>query len=428
MPERKKNSLKRMPWWLWVAGIDLFLVAVTASKHYPLAFPGKGWLVRHFNLAVEMNAGVWWSYIGLLAIALLTYEIYSRREDPERYAWMALSIIFACLSLDELGSIHERVGDWSHLLPYGVFFAVLIVYALTVLFRDRRTRRSALFIGAGIFIFGLVALQEFIENTTVWPAWILGLRVAVEEGSELLAAFLIFCGIVPQRSRGGERSLRAIVPDPSAMENLSILIIAGWLVQTLAAMGLPSVIDITKKGNPLVWYPVTVFFILFAASLQLAGGLAKRPKTRWALAVLFLLCSVGFATDPPRLLPLVGELIPEGYQPGAFFFSLTGLLFLIGAAIPDFWASKKHHIPLLFLLPLLTVLDNRPEIEFMVAGIMALLAFLIVSRYGETAREKAKEKMAPDICWISERPPELTPLITRSDSPEMHSTSMGDRN
>lgn len=381
MPGKNKREHKSIPWWLWLLGVDLFLMTTSALKQYPLDFPGKLWLVRHFNLAVEMNAAVWWSAICLLALALLAYEIYSVKKGRRKFAWLFLSVVFACLSLDELGSIHERVGSWSSLLPYGVFFISMTACALAVLFKDPQTRRSALFISAGIGLFGTVALQEYLGDIGSWPEWSLGLRIAAEEGSELLGMLLIFFGIVPQRAQVVTPFLKAVIPDPARMKKLPEIILIGFFIQVVASMIVPGFIDVGKKGNPLIWYPAGVFFILFAFFQRPFNTFAAKPKMLPLLSVFLLLCSAGFAYDPPRLLPVIGSLVPKDYLPGTFFFSITGLLFLIGAAIPGFWARNCRYLPLLFLLPLISILDMRLETRFFTAGIMALLVFNIVRRY-----------------------------------------------
>jgi hypothetical protein len=423
MPGKNKWVRKAIPWWLWILGVDLFLLTTTALKQYPLSFPGKSWLVRHFNLAVEMNAAVWWSAICLLAVALLAYELYSSKVDRGKFAWLSLAVVFACLSLDELGSIHERVGSWSNLLPFGVVFVSLVAFALGVLFRNPGTRRSALFIGAGVGLFGSVALQEYLEDAGFWSSWALGLRVAVEEGSELLGILLIFFGIVSQRDRSGAPSLRAIIPDPTGMKKLPEIVLIGWFAHTLASITLPGLIDVGEKGNPLAWYPAAAFFILFAAAQGFSNASASPPKMLKALAVFFLFCSTGLAYDPPRLLPVIGSLVPRDYLTGAFFLSISGLLLLIGGAIPDFWARNCRYLPLLLLLPLAALLDTHPEIQFLTAGVMSLLVFTIFRRYERNAADKKKPEisLSPEISAAT-----LTPTVAQNKT-GVRSTAVSNR-
>ncbi|WP_027715509.1 hypothetical protein [Desulfuromonas sp. TF] len=389
MPGESGVRRKAIPWWIWILGIDLFLIATTAVKQYPLSFPGKRWLVRHFNLAVEMNAAVWWSALCLLALGLLAYELYSQKKgNKEKFAWLALSAVFTCLSLDELGSIHERIGGWSDLLPYGVVFGSLVACALAVLFRNPQTRRSSLFIGVGISLFGSVALQEYLEHAGSWANWALGLRVALEEGSELLGMLLIFSGIVPHRAQGMTSSLRAIIPDPGRMKKVSEIVLIGGGLHILASMTVPGLINVTEQGNPLAWYPVSVFFILLAWTLEYSDAPAAKPKMLPVLSLFFLLCSAGLAYDPPRLLPVIGSLVSREYLTGTFLFSLSALLLLIGAVIPGFWDRNCRYLPLLLLLPLMEFLDARPEIRSLSTGITALLVFTIYRRYQRNAADK----------------------------------------
>jgi hypothetical protein len=425
MPGESGVRRKAIPWWIWILGIDLFLIATTAVKQYPLSFPGKRWLVRHFNLAVEMNAAVWWSALCLLALALLAYELYSqKRGNKEKFAWLALSAVFTCLSLDELGSIHERIGGWSDLLPYGVVFGSLVACALAVLFRNPQTRRSALFIGAGISLFGSVALQEYLEHAGSWANWALGLRVAMEEGSELLGMLLIFSGIVPHRAQCMTSSLRAIIPDPGKMKKVPEIVLIGGFFHILASMTVPGLIDVTEQGNPLAWYPVSVFFILFAWTLGYSDAPAAKPKMLPVLSLFFLLCSAGLAYDPPRLLPVIGSLVSREYLTGTFLFSLSTLLLLIGAVIPGFWDRNCRYLPLLLLLPLMVFLDARPEIRSLSTGITTLLAFTIYRRYQRNAA--AEFSFPAEISSASA----VKPAAARKNVPaaEDRSTAFGHRN
>lgn len=382
MDSQKEMAERRgIPWWFWVIGIDLFLVAVTVLKQHPVVYPGKQWLGRHFNLAVEMNAAVWWSSISLLAVALLAYELYSRSEERTRYAWLCLSIALAALSLDETGSIHERItaGDdrgWFELLPYGLGMLSLVTYAVIFLFRNEKTRRAALYIAAAFFLFGTVPLQEHLEHNLAWPSWALGLRTGSEEGCELAGILLLCWGIAPLRAGREARSLRTIVPDPFALRHLPAIILGGGIIHLAASLVLPGAFDVTQQGNPLVWYPVTVFFLLFTAFFWRPVIFpAEEVKTWRFLSPFFLLASVAYHDDPPRLLPVIGGLVPVEYLPTLFFFTVAAVLLPVSAVLRGARRLPFLYLLVLLLLPLATLLDRSLEMQFFVAGFLAFLVF-----------------------------------------------------
>ncbi len=105
------KKLRLIPWWVWIVAVDLVLVFITIIKHN---LPDSLWgIYHHFDLGREMNMAAWWSGICLVALAFLAYELYSTNKDRTRVAWLILSLILFGLSLDEIGSLHERVESWK---------------------------------------------------------------------------------------------------------------------------------------------------------------------------------------------------------------------------------------------------------------------------------------------------------------------------
>jgi hypothetical protein len=376
-----KSEKKLFSWWHLVLGVDAFLVAVTVLWISPVTFPGKGRLTSLFNLAVEMNVGVWWSGACLLALGVLAWELYCREKEKPRLPWLVLAVVFACLSLDEIGSIHERVGGWSNLLPFGVVLGAMVGYALTLLFHDRKTRRSALLIAWGFFLFGSVALQEYIGNIVTWRSWASGIRTGVEEGSELIGAFLIFLALIPHRSRNGGSSLRAAVPNPFVIKHVPKVLMAGLILHSLGSFLAPRFIDIAEKGNPLVWYPMAVFFLLFAAAFwKFLDSSPERPALRAALALFFLACSAGFCYPPEKVSNQLWGMVPPEILPGVFLFCIAAGLLVLSAGISDLWSNSRWYFIALLLLPSLSLLSRSPEIRFLVSGLFAYLLFTVYWR------------------------------------------------
>ncbi len=364
-------------WWQLVLGIDLFLLLATIIKKYPLYFHGRQFLVRNFNLAAERNSAVWWSMACLLALSFIAYEIFSQQEGKGKAAWLVLSIVLAGLSLDEIASLHERTGGWNATrVIFGVLLAVLMTYPVVTLFRRDKSKSSPLLIASAFFVFACVALQEHLEHHFAFPEWSLGIRVGVEEGSELLGFFLLFWGIVPRRTGIAPDGLRAMIPNPFMMKNLGLLVLVGGLIHSLACITVPSLIDITRQGNPLVWYPAAVFFLLFSATcwrnLDPSRG---KPGIEVCMSVFFLACSIGFVYRLPKLFGSLNALVSEEYLPSVFLFSIVAGLLVLSSGIKGHLSLNGRHFLGLLALPPLCLLNKSPEVLSLASGILAYLVF-----------------------------------------------------
>lgn len=93
--------------------LTLLSVAATVWMHYQgLRFYDT--FVGFFNVDDENNLPTWYSSLSLFFCSALLFVIWSAKHverDALRKHWFGLSAIFACLSLDEMGSMHERAGQ-----------------------------------------------------------------------------------------------------------------------------------------------------------------------------------------------------------------------------------------------------------------------------------------------------------------------------
>ena len=150
---------------------------------------------------------------------LLAVIAVAKKRRGDRYSlhWGVLSVILLLLSLDEVASIHEAIGQQSENLLHSVtgltpggaikFFwvvpgAILALIVLLAYLRfladlPRSTRRSFLFAGA-LFVLGALGLEmlsaqvssssEGIANMfgSAIPKIMIGLQTCVEEMFEML--------------------------------------------------------------------------------------------------------------------------------------------------------------------------------------------------------------------------------------------------
>jgi voltage-gated potassium channel Kch len=338
-----KPRWQRIPWWLWIVVIDVYLLVATEIVAYDISIPAKGALFYPFDLSVEMNLGVWWSGICLFAAGLLAYENFCNGEGSERSAWLVLSALLVGLSYDEVGSIHERVGKdsvmgvwsalgvWSGKLPFIVIGFAFFVFAFVRLIKREQTRRSAIAILSGFVLFGSVLLQEYLEWNIDWAPWVRGIRVGVEEGTELLGALLCLWGMVSLRKKGSQNaSLETIIANPLRMKYILAVIFVGLLIHGAVILILGRNINITGLGNPAVWYPSALFFVIFCTGFWIAMNAPKTMHTFWVvLAWIFFLSSAAAVYNPLLLVPIIRKLPIELLSTMYFYGFSVGILVIM---------------------------------------------------------------------------------------------------
>jgi hypothetical protein len=170
-----------------------------------------------FDLNRESSVPTWfnsllWIFAAWLALAA------SQESRADRRRWRLLAVLFAFLSLDESGEVHERIGDvlgtYVHLS--GPFFYVWVLYGLVFLiavaaffgpFILSLPPRVRTLIGyaAAVFVSGALGIEMLSAAVeSAGTDFVLGLTwtaaIALEEGLEmfgviiLIHALLVFLG------------------------------------------------------------------------------------------------------------------------------------------------------------------------------------------------------------------------------------------
>ncbi|MDV3347083.1 hypothetical protein QGP82_00120 [Leptothoe sp. LEGE 181152] len=378
------SAIQKKPinWWVWVLGVDFLLILNTGIYKYLPDFSARGYL-GHFLLWGENNLAVWWSSINLFVVGCLAYEVSCHLRVKTRSAWWVLAILFIALSADELGSFHERVGGWFNLLPYAIAAVALLTYALILLFREKQSRFSATCILLGFTIFGLVAVQEYFEHALEWPYWLSGIRVAMEEGSELVGMFLCLLALVRQRQNYlSSSSLMVVVPNPWRMKFLSFILLAGTAFHFVISLYVVSALtasDFIFRGNPAIYYPSMVAFLLFCALIWCyLEPISDRHLPWLMLSIYFLICSM-LIIDPINWFGISTQ----------FYLLYFVQIVVIGLGV--FYADRNvKTVNYNFLRPL-SILVGLSLIGVMVRGIFIqhlLSGFLYYGLYESLAAKK----------------------------------------
>ena len=336
------KSMRFFPWWGWLLTINLSLVIITVVHHKLILTDSIHFYLRQFDLAIEMNFAAWWSGVLLLGLGLLAYEIFSNEQRAD-LTWLMLAIAFTALSIDEIGSIHERIEDWlpeswlpvvDPYWPVAILGMLLIPYPLVQLFRKAATRKTALMLLIGFLLLSSIAIQERLEGVVDWGDW-WSLRMGLEEGTELLGMSCCYCGLVNHTWQGQKaKSLRGVLPNPLRMKRFLTLVSGGLIVHLGAwAMRLwQETTDATSRTSfsehTLVWYPLALSIALGLAAFWQYRGFTgelfgrKRDLIWLALSVY----AIAYSAVIPYVIPLTTDKADAFLSAYVYPFYLLQLL------------------------------------------------------------------------------------------------------
>ncbi|HUQ50981.1 MAG TPA: hypothetical protein VM692_02090 [Gammaproteobacteria bacterium] len=350
-----------------IVGVSLFLLAVTPlsyafNDHGPLSM-----LMFWLGLGGESNLGAWWSGVLFLLSAIFALDRSSETERTpvERRGWAALAAALVLLSFDEIAALHEFLSarNRAYLIPLGLLGLGLVGYSLIHL------RRAGVSLRRLLLAFALLAsvpIQERVQQTHEWrDVVIYGVRVLLEEGTEIVAALLLVAG-----TSGGLLRLR---------------------------MGPRTFASLARFGTPLLWlalialpiaalavYPVnlagasnwlgTTLFLCCALLAQRQAALRRDPVLLMA-AALYLLASLGANAVRPDWDPLV--LGVEVKLRGVYFGTLLlAAPWVLSAGQP--WRQRAFWLALAGCTLLAAFLLVRPQVVWSTwPPTIALLCFYI---------------------------------------------------
>lgn len=281
-----------------ILGIDVFILLCTLIRYnnlYSLDNVILKWIIPKFDLAVENTFAVWWSGILLFLIGFLAYQHYLLEKGDTKKAWLGISIIFMGLSIDEIASLHERIGGlgvWYAYFPLALACFIVLSYSLQKLFFKNESRFTAILLSLAVVLFAFSAFQEYLEWTVNLPSWAFGPRLVFEEGTELVGSLVGLIGVVSYPNRKHMRQLKNLLPKASTIKRYKNLLFTLLVIHFFLSMTTFSWSYLKILGHPIVWYPMIVYFILFLYSLQ---KFLKESTNNFYLSLMlsagFLFCS-----------------------------------------------------------------------------------------------------------------------------------------
>jgi hypothetical protein len=279
---------------LLLGGVTLFVLA------FPMVVWQLGFLPdnvrdqarRIFSVGLENNIGAWWSGILLFLAGVHALDGYRRYWEQGfsrlALAWLIVACTIMALSLDEVGSLHERINrdlGWQALVPFGVIIIASVTWASWQMWSDSFERKGILLIAVAFGLFAATAFNEYLEHAIAWPASVRPWRAGFEEGIELVGMLLLVAVAVHNSGGafGAAGSGETRRPCLWFAHSMPVWV----LLAVLAASPLFAVITTglhdAFRGRPADWLASMMFF--------LAGLAAWRPA----------LCSVGSPKYPGRV-------------------------------------------------------------------------------------------------------------------------------
>lgn len=318
---------------LGLGAVNLIFTAGTATFiHYWAvrdAYGPRGrafidYVLVQFHLATENVIAAWYSSMLLLSVAMaagVAYALDRRQSHTGRErlvdtGWLIVAGCFALLSLDEIGSLHERLGmvtrgasaakGWVYVLavPIGLIALFMVGFAWL---RLRRARAAAAFFVGGIALFLSNPVMELIEMSLLNGGGSIRIHdtlLVVEEGLAELGGTLCFLlGVLLYiRATAGPGPHDFALDTPAAIHAVA----AGGLLLT--------------AGVPAVRWFVD----------RLPAGDTGIPDNWFAAAALYLLALLALATRGTRALPLAAGAIAVSAAFGASLYGYAGWFVRIG--------------------------------------------------------------------------------------------------
>ena len=295
---------------IFTAGMAAFLYYW--PQHDQFGPRGRAFLDRvliQFHLGAENVVAAWYSSMLLLVVALACLVAYAldRRHARAGFhrtlalGWLALAAAFTLLSLDEIGSLHERVGmivqlnaaslargatqpvGWVYLLalPIGVVAFFILAFAWV---QVRRAPLAFALVVAGVLLYVSDPFLELLELTLQQGSLgMLAERILEEGVAELGGTTCVLMGIVLYASRRtGTHRLAFALPSRRIRVAAGALLLAGVPLAAAAVRRLPA----GDVGIPENWFPSAAIFVLAV------GWMTTRRA--WGIAAIAILVSAYF--------------------------------------------------------------------------------------------------------------------------------------
>jgi hypothetical protein len=259
------QGLVRHAWWGVLIAISMLCLGMTFFADEVASAYGAAdrsirllW-IRKLELGRENSFGAWWGGTLLLIASLHALDgfIDDRRGLRARAAWLCIAAVLALSSLDEVGSLHERVA--VQVFPHGFqvkvvlgsVLAAVIAVSIAILAGSTATRRSAWLIGIGFALLAGAALYDLVVHRPHGSADGASARRTLQAACEL--AGMLVLALAASRNSAGvfDRRGRQTEPVFLALDHYgAAFVLAGALVAVPVCMATVALMTDHYQGLP----------------------------------------------------------------------------------------------------------------------------------------------------------------------------------
>ena len=332
-------------------GIFLFGTSLHHTNSFPNAPSWVGRLLAQLNLGSENVAASWYSSMLLFLVAITSAFCFladsqnptNLKEKVLNIGWLAFTAIFLTLSFDEMGSVHEMIGDTAIFSSLGegvsgggwyIFYLLIAAVGLFMMlfFFIKFFRHWPALILAimGVLLFLSNPLQENLEigGTRSSPGgWHRPVGfLLLEEGSELFASYCLLLSFTIYLklslgkkivSMGGVPSLHLLVPRRLYINYLVVILVVATIMGSIKL--LMPVPNYAGSGIAENWFPSALCFFSFLVALYFYRTV-KAPTINPGVYLLAAFSCLGMS------LSFGADL----YDPGDPVFQLISICMLAG--------------------------------------------------------------------------------------------------
>ena len=388
------HRIRGLNWWWWVPVIHLLLLTMIYLYVEFSEFHRAPWL-RHLNLIRENNIAVWWSGFCLMTAGLLFYRMGSLDSNGigDRVMWLFLAAVVLALSVDETGSLHERVsalGGWWALLPFALVGGAAFLFAVGRCLLLPNYRLSGVLILVSLAMFVAVAGMEHLGDIDLFrDSFVIQNRHVIEEGMELLSETLLLLSGVLALGHATSSRLRevSIIVDPFVLYRVREFVFVCFVLHLcITVFWMPYLWD-PSRGNPAYWFPMLAYTL---SAFYCVHHHFRSGKVRWLVGfVLLMLLSVGqmqnwgiFFGD---VLGFQSTWIVRDFLPRVLWTTLPVLVWLLWVSPIKRW--MVHTALLLGGFLVMRTGGDLFETYYIYSGLFGLLVFNLLRETRDSREE-----------------------------------------